>query len=125
MLFKQAGAVAQGQFCGRQRALGKVAVQKGHVFQHVLHLAAIGTGIHIHGPADGAGDAAGKGKACKALQLRGDDDLRGLAVGDLLHGLERLELEHLIVGGFFIQHGKRIGQRLLHRADGLRLAVGA
>ena len=69
VLLKQAGAVAQGQFCGRQRALGKVAVQKGHAFQHVLHLAAIGTGIHIHGPADGAGDAAGKGKACKALLL--------------------------------------------------------
>ena len=65
------------------------------------------------------------GQTRQPLKLGRDDDLRRLAVRDLLHGLERLQLQHLIVGGFFIQHGKRIGQRLLHRADGLRLAVGA
>ena len=67
----------------------------------------------------------GGGKAGEALELRGDDDLGGLAVGHLLHGLERFELDDLIVGAGLVEQLHRVGQRPLHGQDGLGLALGA
>lgn len=62
-------------------------------------------------------------RPAKPCGLGRDDDLRGLAVRDLLHGLKRLELEHLVVRGLFVQQRQRIGHGLLHGHDGLRFAV--
>ena len=43
------------------------------------------------------------GKARQALNLAGNDDLHGLAVGDLCHGLQGFQLHHLVVGGGAVQ----------------------
>ena len=57
---KNAGAVAQFQFLSGQRANSARFVQKGHGSEHIPHLAAVGTGVHIHRAAQAAGDAKGK-----------------------------------------------------------------
>ena len=41
----------------------------------------------------------GGGQTGQPLNLAGDDDLGGLSVSDLLEGLQRLQLDDLIVGG--------------------------
>ena len=60
VFLKQAGAVAHLQIGGRQGAQLQIAVQKGHAFQHVLQLPAVGPRVHIDSTAHRAGDAAGK-----------------------------------------------------------------
>ena len=41
----------------------------------------------------------GGGQTGQPLNFAGDDDLGGLAVGRLLEGLQRLQLDDLVVGG--------------------------
>ena len=68
---KNAGAVTQFQFLGGQRANSARFVQKCHGSEHIPHLAAVGTGVHVHRAAHAAGDAEGKLKPRKALGGRG------------------------------------------------------
>ena len=68
--------------------------------------------------------AKARGHADKRLHFAGDDDLGRLAVCDLLHGLDGLELQDLIVGGLLVQQLQRVGQRLLDGPDGLGFTGG-
>ena len=63
------------------------------------------------------------GHAHQTLHLAGDDDLGGLTVGDLLHGLDGLQLQHGVVGCLFVQHLQGVGQGLLDGADGFGFAL--
>ena len=60
----------------------------------------------------------------QALDLAGNDELRGLAVRHLLQRLQRLELDDLIVGRVLVQQAHGVCHGLLHLQDGLRLRLG-
>ena len=60
----------------------------------------------------------------QALHLGGDDDLGGLTVGDVLHGLDGLELQDAVGRGGLVQHLQGVGQCLLDLTDGLGLTGG-
>ena len=59
------------------------------------------------------------------LELGGDDDFGGLAVCHLLHGLQRLELDHRVIGRGGVEQLQRVRQGLLDLENrlGLRLAA--
>ena len=59
VLFKNAVAIAEIQLCGRHFSDLAFCRQIPHCGEHVLHLAAVGTRIHIHCTAHRAGDAVG------------------------------------------------------------------
>ena len=79
VLFKNAVAIAEIQLCGRHFSDLAFCRQIPHCGEHVLHLAAVGTRIHIHCTAHRAGDAVGKfqpGQAmlqCRLTQCRKAD----------------------------------------------------
>ena len=65
------------------------------------------------------------GQAGQALDFAGNDDLRGFPICHLLHRLQGLELDDLVVGAGLVQDLDRVGQCLLDGQDGLGLALGA
>ena len=64
------------------------------------------------------------GQARQTLDLAGNDDLCGLAVGHFLHGLQGLQLHHLVVGGGGVQKPQGLRQGGLDPRDGLGLRLG-
>ena len=70
VFFKNAVAVAQVKFCCRRLfyfALGGKVLHRG---QHILHLAAVGTGVHVDRAAHRAGDAISKFQSGQAVFQR-------------------------------------------------------
>ena len=58
-------------------------------------------------------------QAGQVLDLAGNDELRGLAVGNLLQGFQALDGQHLVGGGRVVQQADGIGQGLLNGQVGL------
>ena len=62
--------------------------------------------------------------AAQVLQLGRDDDLGGLAVGDLGQRFQTADGQHLVAGHGLVQQADGVGVGLLNREDGLCLALG-